>query len=63
MKMAVGILLVSYGTFWTGEGLKVHWPGGDTMLLGLVGIYVVITFLYVTWLRSSNPRQISDVSA
>jgi len=63
MKMAVGILLVSYGTFWTGEGLKVHWPGGDTMLLGLVGIYVVITFLYVTWLRSSNPLRISEVSA
>ena len=28
MKMAVGIMLVSFGTFWAGEGVGVHWPGG-----------------------------------
>ncbi|MHB8378668.1 MAG: COG4280 domain-containing protein [Acidimicrobiales bacterium] len=62
MKMAVGVLLVSYGTFWTGEGLKVRWPGGDTMLVGLVAIYLAITWLYVAWLRSSTPTQKSEVS-
>jgi uncharacterized membrane protein len=63
MKMTVGVLLVSYGTFWTGEGLKVRWPGGDTMLVGLVAIYLVITWLYVAWLRSSTPNRMSEVSA
>jgi uncharacterized membrane protein len=41
MKMSVGVMLVSFGTFWTGEGLRVRWPGGDTMLLILVVIYAL----------------------
>ncbi len=58
MKMFVGVLLVSYGTFWTGEGLKVKWPGGDTMLVGLVAIYLVVTWAYVAWLRSTKAREL-----
>jgi uncharacterized membrane protein len=62
MKMTVGVLLVSYGTFWTGEGLKVKWPGGDTMLVGLVAIYLVVTWAYVAWLRSTKDRS-AEVTA
>jgi uncharacterized membrane protein len=54
MKMSVGILLITYGTFWTGEGLRVRWPGGDTMLLGLIGIYAVVSWLGVTLLRRTQ---------
>jgi uncharacterized membrane protein len=42
MKMSVGVMLVSFGTFWTGEGLRVRWPGGDTMLLVLVVLYALV---------------------
>ncbi len=62
MKTLVGVMLVSFGTFWTGEGLKVNWPGGDTMLVGLVGIYLVVTWAYVAWLRSTKTRN-SEVTA
>ena len=51
MKMTVGVLLVSYGTFFGGEGLKIRWPGGDTMLIVLVAIYAVVTWLFVARLR------------
>ena len=61
MKMSVGVLLVSYGTFWTGEGLKVRWPGNDTMLLLLVAIYLAITWLYVLMLRRVSPVVKSEV--
>jgi uncharacterized membrane protein len=54
MKMGVGILLTSYGTFWTGEGLKVRWPGGDFWLLLLVCLYAVVTWLYIVVLRRSD---------
>jgi uncharacterized membrane protein len=54
MKMAVGIMLVSYGTFWTGEGLKIRWPGDDVMLLGLVVIYALAAAVIVRVLALSS---------
>ena len=63
MKMTVGILLVSYGTFWTGEGLKVKWPGNDLMLVSFIGIYLVVVGLLVAMLRRSAPLRSSEVVA
>jgi len=63
MKMGVGILLVSYGTFWTGEGLKVRWPGNDLMLISFIAIYVVIVGALVAMLRRSAPSRPSEVAA
>jgi uncharacterized membrane protein len=54
MKMGVGIMLTSYGTFWTGEGLKVRWPGGDVELLVLVGVYLLVTWLFIAALRHNQ---------
>ncbi len=63
MKMTVGILLVSYGTFWTGEGLKVRWPGNDTMLLVLAAIYLVVTWLIIAAVRRQSPSISAEVAA
>ncbi len=54
MKMAVGVMLVSYGSFWTGEGLKVHWPGDDVALVVLVGVYAVAVALVVRVLAATR---------
>jgi uncharacterized membrane protein len=32
LKMFVGLLLVSFGAFWLGEGLGVRWPGSDAAI-------------------------------
>jgi uncharacterized membrane protein len=45
LKATVGVMLVSYGTFWTGEGIGVHWPGSDAALLVLVGAYAVAAWV------------------
>ncbi len=61
MKMAVGIMLVSFGTFWSGEGLKVRWPGGDSALLVLVAFYLVVTGLLIARLRVHSPHEVKEV--
>ncbi len=38
MKFAVGIMLSSFGTFWTAEGAGLRWPGGDVFLLAIIAV-------------------------
>jgi uncharacterized membrane protein len=63
MKMSVGVLLVTYGTFWVGEGLKVRWPGNDTFLLFFVGLYAVVCWVLVTAIKPKNPSNPAKVEA
>ena len=41
MKLAVGIMLTSFGVFWVGEGAGVRWPGSDLMILVLVAVFAL----------------------
>lgn len=41
LKFVVGMMLTSFGIFWTGEGLGAEWPGAD---LSLLGIFVLVAF-------------------
>jgi len=52
MKTVVGVMLVSFGTFWSGEGLGVHWPGSDLAIIALVGSYAVVTWAVVQWMKA-----------
>jgi uncharacterized membrane protein len=62
MKMSVGVLLVTYGTFWTGEGLKIKWPDNDVTLLFFVLLYAFVTWLLVTVMRRQHPLVDSEVA-
>ena len=52
LKFVVGIMLTTFGTFWAGEGLGVEWS--DAFLLVLAILYLLASFLLVTWLKSSK---------
>jgi uncharacterized membrane protein len=47
LQLFVGALLVTFGTFWSGEGLSVGWPGGDLALVWLGVFYVAAALLLV----------------
>src|ERR1700688_2129698 len=51
MKYVVGIMLTSFGTFFSGEGIGVHWWGNDLSLLILVAAYGLASLALVCFLR------------
>jgi len=53
LKFAVGIMLTAFGTFWTGEGLRIDWPGDELALLALVAGYLIAAGLAVLAARRS----------
>jgi uncharacterized membrane protein len=55
IKIAVGIMLSSFGLFWVGEGAGVHWPGSDLAIPVLVGFFVVVYFAYTALMRTLLP--------
>jgi len=56
LKMVVGILLTSFGMFWSGEGAGVAWPGGEGAILVLVVLMAVVSLVYSRALRRSHGR-------
>ncbi len=49
MRFAVGILLTSFGTFWSAEGSGAHWPGNDLSLVVLLAAVTAVSFTLL-WL-------------
>jgi uncharacterized membrane protein len=49
LKFAVGMMLITFGTFWAGEGIGMEWPAGDLTIAILLGVYVAAA-LCGTWL-------------
>jgi uncharacterized membrane protein len=60
LQLLVGAMLVTFGTFWAGEGLSVDWPGDELALVWLATLYVVAALILVRavsrWRRRVLPR-------
>jgi uncharacterized membrane protein len=54
MKLGVGVMLVSFGTFWGGEGVGVRWPGADLSLLWLLVGYAALSWVAIQLLRRTR---------
>jgi uncharacterized membrane protein len=59
LKFGVGLLLTSFGTFWSGEGVGLRWPGQDAAIIGLLAFYACVGLILVALLKhfSITPRK------
>ena len=51
LKFAVGVMLSAFGTFWTGEGLGVAWPGGDLAIVAFAAMFLAVGIAAVALAR------------
>jgi Ca2+/H+ antiporter, TMEM165/GDT1 family len=56
LKFGVGVMLSSFGVFWTGEGLGIDWPGHDFILLVFALIFLAVGILTSIYLRTALSR-------
>lgn len=56
MKFGVGLMLTTFGTFWAGEGVGVHWPGEDISIIPLLLIFAVLAWLAIGAMRPRAPK-------
>jgi uncharacterized membrane protein len=63
LKFVVGIMLTSFGTFWSGEGFGVAWPYTDAFIIALAVLYLLASFVLVLWLKQVKTRQTLQASS
>lgn len=71
LKYGVGVMLASFGTFWSLEGTgyfrdggeSLHWPGGKLALVVLVAAWFALTQLVIASLNRSRPALTSTEAA
>jgi uncharacterized membrane protein len=59
LKFVVGVMLTTFGTFWAGEGLGIEWPYADLFLLVLAALYLLASFVLVSWLKQVRQQQLA----
>lgn len=56
LKFGVGVMLSSFGVFWTGEGMGAHWPGADLVLIPLAAVFLLAGLLLARAARTTHER-------
>jgi uncharacterized membrane protein len=51
LKFGVGVMLTSFGIFWSAEGAGIDWPGADASLLALIAFVVAVALGLVALMR------------
>ena len=60
MKFAVGVMLSSFGLFWSADGAGARWPGGDLSLLVIVPALLATALVLVWWTRPRGGDETSS---
>jgi len=63
LKFAVGVMLTTFGIFWSVEGAGADWPGSDAAILGVLGFVLLWSFVLVRLLRRKSRLRLRTVEA
>ncbi len=63
MKFVVGVMLTGFGTFWSGEGVGIDWPGEDLAILLLLAGYLGVALVGVWVVRNFARRSAGSTLA
>ena len=55
MKFSVGLMLTTFGIFWSAEGAGASWPGSDAALPAVLAFVCLVSALFVRLLRVPRP--------
>ena len=61
MKYAVGVMLTTFGIFWSAEGAGIDWPGGDVALFAVLA-YVLATSSGLVVLLRARHRRVTEMA-
>ena len=56
LKFSVGVLLCSFGVFWGAEGLGAVWPWDALTLVGILAVFLALSWGSVRLLRRMLPQ-------
>jgi Ca2+/H+ antiporter, TMEM165/GDT1 family len=56
LKLVVGLVLSTFGTFFAAEGLGVHWPLGDGSLLLVLAAWCLVAWVLVRSVAVRRPE-------
>ena len=51
IKFAVGLMLTTFGCFWSAEGAGAHWPGNELSLLAVLAFFAAASFALIRVLQ------------
>jgi uncharacterized membrane protein len=63
LKFAVGVMLTTFGIFWSTEGAGGSWPGSDAALFGVLAFVVALSALLVAVLKRRKREQLVAAGA
>ncbi len=63
LKFAVGVMLTTFGIFWSTEGAGARWPGSDAALLVILGFVILVSFALVGLLRRQRTSRLVEARA
>ena len=60
LKLLVGVMLTSFGMFWSGEGAGASWPGGEAALLAIIPGVLLCAWAMAASLRAYGGRRLGS---